>query len=106
MIELKDCVRFRCLPQEILPVLKELNAAGETQGFVPVITGAAYENYPEGSYHELGYAWDVRISNVPDRLEFACRLNNNLGIVDPRYRVVYGDENHTDHIHIEYRFNK
>jgi len=106
MVELKSCVRFRCLPKEFMPVLRVLLKAGEQQGFIPVITGASYEDYPQYSYHDLGYAWDVRISNVPDPLGFACQLRLELGIVDPLYRVVYGDINHTDHIHIEYRIDK
>jgi hypothetical protein len=105
-IGLKECVRFRHIPAEFIPVAQALLSCAKVQGFEPVITGASYENYPKGGYHDLGYGWDVRTRNVPSPLDFACCLCNQLGIVDPLYYIRYGDKDHTDHIHIAYRYLK
>lgn len=105
-VALKACVRFRHLPSELLPVLECLLSEGKRQGFTPTITGAAYEDYPEGGYHARGYAWDVRTRGVPDPLALACNLKSTLRNRSCKYAVLYGRRDHTDHIHIAYRIDK
>jgi len=77
-----------------------LLACGKVQGVQPVITGAAYENYPKGKVHDQGYAVDVSTSNLPDPRAFAEGLDKVLGSLSSRYKVLYGDPAHLDHIHI------
>jgi len=83
-----------------------LYAAASMQKTEATITGAAYEEYKKGSYHDKGYAWDVRIQGIPHPLLYVCQIRSALANIDPRFRVVYGDANHTDHIHIEYRHDQ
>ena len=105
MVHLKDCVRFLCLPLQFRVMCDMLEEAAKHQQVEPTITGAAYENYPKGSYHAKGYAWDIRTTGIPDPFLYACTIRGYLVDIDRRYRVVYGDSNHTDHIHIEFRFD-
>jgi len=104
-ILLLETTRFKCITESFVVLANELLKAGEEGGFVPWITGASYEQYPTGGYHDLGYAWDIRIHNVKDPLRFACALRTNLYAISDRFRVVYGNKDHTDHIHVEYRFD-
>lgn len=106
MVGLKPCVRFKFIPFEFLDLCVVLKECARDQGKTPTITGASYENYPKGSYHDKGYAWDVRVEGIPDNLAYACGLRMSLKAIDERYRVVYGDVDHTDHIHIEFRYDK
>ena len=104
-VNVKECVRFKHIPIEFLDLWETLFLAAKDQGKVATITGASYENYPKGSYHEKGYAWDVRVTDIPDPFLYACTIRSLLVKIDERWRVVYGDSNHTDHIHIEFRFD-
>jgi len=83
-----------------------LRDAAEEQKTEATITGAAYEEYKKGSYHDRGYAWDVRIDGIPHPLLYVCEIRSALKHIDSRFRVVYGDANHTDHIHIEYKYDQ
>ena len=105
-IELKDCVRFRRLPYELMAVIYAVLQAAEEQSITPVITGASYEDYPAGGYHNLGYAWDVRTRGVPDPRRYADSIGRFLRAVHPLYLVRYGDATHLDHIHIAYQYNR
>jgi len=106
MVELKECVRFKCIPDEFFDVCEVLKECAGVQGAVPTITGASYEDYPKGSYHDKGYAWDIRVEGIPEPLAYACCLRTQLKSISEKYRVVYGDVDHTDHIHIEFRYDK
>jgi len=105
MVRVKDCVRFKCLPRQFLIVWEVLYSAAAMQKTEATITGAAYEEYKKGSYHDRGYAWDVRIEGIPHPLLYVCEIRCALKQIDWRYRVVYGDAKHTDHIHVEYRYD-
>ena len=106
MVQLKECVRFRFIPIEFLDLCEALSECAGAQGKQPTITGAAYEDYPKNSYHQKGYAWDIRIADIPNPLEYACCLCSRLKEISNQYRLLFGDEQHTDHIHIEFRYDK
>lgn len=106
MILIKECVRFKHIPEEFIDVWEALREAGAKQKISPTITGASYENYKKGSYHDKGWAWDVRISDIPDKLAFVFFVYDRLIKIDRRYRIVYGNADHIDHIHIEYQFDR
>ena len=53
----------------------------------------------------MGYAWDIRIDGIPYPLQYVCEIRSILLDIDKRFRVVFGDTNHTDHIHVEYRYD-
>lgn len=99
-IQVKDTVRFRQIPIEMIFMFRAVLQAARHQGFEPVITGAAEEGYPKGKVHDRGYAIDVRVWNVPDRQQFADEIESYLRVVDSHYVVLYGDPKHCDHIHI------
>jgi hypothetical protein len=105
-INLKECVRFKHLPKEFVPVMEALLSCSSAQGKEPTITGASFEDYPAGGYHDKGYAWDVRTFDIFKPFEYACCIYNQLRVVDPLYYILYGDKRHTDHIHIAYRIDK
>lgn len=105
-VNIKDTVRFRHMPRAFIILWEVLVNAAKRQKITATITGASYEQYKKGSYHERGYAWDVRIKDIPYPLLYVCDIRSDLADIDERYRVVYGDTNHTDHIHIEYRYDQ
>ena len=100
LIQVLKNVRFKAIPYEMVAMFDALLAVGRVQGVQPVITGASYENYPVGKVHDQGYAIDVRTSNIPDVKGFVEGLRYTLGSLSPRYKVLYGDPTHLDHIHI------
>lgn len=102
-IGLLPVVRFKHIPRAFLILVDAMLAAEDEFGITAYITGAAYEDYPEGGLHDQGYAWDIRIHNVADRVGYVCFLYTRLHSLDERFRIVYGDKDHTDHVHIEYR---
>jgi len=106
MVRVKECVRFKCIPRQFLILWEVLHGAAAMQKTEATITGASYEKYKKGSYHDRGYAWDVRIQGIPHPLQYVCEIRCALVNIDPRFRVVYGDANHTDHVHIEYRHDQ
>jgi len=95
-----ETVRFKVIPYEMVVMFDALLACGKVQGVQPVITGAGNENYPKGKVHDQGYAIDVRTSNLPNPAAFAEGLKYTLGSLSSRYKVLYGDPAHLDHIHI------
>ena len=70
----------------------------------PTITSAADGKHSLNSYHPLGYAWDIRIwgMSATEAETAASALRNQLRGINPAYDVVYGDEKHKDHIHVEF----
>jgi len=75
-------------------------SAGSDQGMCPEITGAGNENYPEGKVHAEGYAIDVAVKKIPDIPRFVLYTTEFLGLLNPHYKVLWGDDEHLDHIHI------
>jgi len=98
-------VRFRYIPYEMVVMFDALLAAAKVQGVQPVITGAAYEDYPEGKVHSEGYGLDVRASNLPDPQGFAEGLQYALDSLSPHYKVLYGEGEHKNHIHIGFAWH-
>ena len=74
----------------------------------PTITSAADGVHGINSYHPLGYAWDVRLWGMSaTKADIAATaLRNQLRDINPAYDVVYGDEKHKDHIHVEFDLKK
>lgn len=100
LIKIAENTRFKVIPYEMVVMFDALLAAGKVHGVQPVITGAGNENYPKGKVHDQGYALDVRVRNLKDPKAFAQGLRYALGSLSPRYKVLYGDPGHLDHIHI------
>lgn len=98
-------VQFKMITPSLITLFIVLSQAGEMFGCVPMITGAAYETYNPKGYHGQGFAWDVRSKDVKEPFEYAAYILKELKSVSTRYRVVYGNKDHTDHIHVEYRYD-
>lgn len=99
-IKISENVRFKIIPVEMLSMFEAILNAAAKQGKEPTITGASYEAYPKGKVHDRGYAIDIRTFDIPDPHVYAEDITIELGAVSPHYVVLYGDERHTDHIHI------
>lgn len=100
----KECVRFKLIPRAFMIVVNVLLQAGLKFREEIVLTGVSYEDYPPEGIHNQGYAWDVRTWNWKHPDTVVSWITKHLVSVDHRYRTVYGDENHLDHVHIEYRY--
>lgn len=105
-IGLLPVVRFKHVPRAFLVLIDAMLSAEAEFGLDAYITGAAYEKYPKGELHDQGFAWDIRIHNIEDRVGYVCFLHTRLKSVDSRFHILYGDVEHTDHIHVEYRLNE
>jgi hypothetical protein len=99
-IDVAPGVVFTKIAVEMIDVLIELDAISDAYGFRPVITGAGDTQYPKGKVHDMGYAIDVRTSNIKHPKRFVDDLREALGFLSPHYVVLYGDPAHKDHIHI------
>ena len=99
-LTIRDNVVFRIMPFEMLGMFDAVLSAGCYQGICAEITGAGNEDYPKGKVHAQGYAIDVAVKNIPDIKRFVLYLNEFLGLLNPHYKVLYGDDAHLDHIHI------
>lgn len=93
-------VHFKHIPWEMVDMFRAVLLAAESQGVRAIITGAAGKAYPKGKVHAEGYGIDVRTSGIPDPGGFAGDIRRTLRAVSPHYVVLYGDEQHLDHIHI------
>jgi len=100
LIQVEGNVRFRYIPYEMVVMFDAILACGKVQGVQPVITGASFEDYPLNKVHAEGYAIDLRTKGLPDARGFAQGLDKVLGSLSPKYKVLYGDVGHLDHIHI------
>jgi len=99
-IKIKPQVRFKIIPFEMINMFDAILFAAEKQGVEPTITGAAFEDYPKGKVHDKGYAIDIRVIGIPDPKAYADEIERILRAVSPHYKVLYGDKQHLDHIHI------
>jgi len=99
-IKIEPNVVFRIIPLEMTKMFEAILFAAEAQGIEATITGASDEHYPKGKVHDQGYAIDVRILDVPDPWTYVAGIENYLRAVSPHYKVLYGDPEHLDHIHI------
>lgn len=102
-IGLLPAVKFKHIPRAFLVLIDAMLSAEDEFGMEAYVTGAAFEGYPENGLHDQGFAWDIRIHNVVDRVGYVSFLYTRLKSVSENFRFLYGDEFHTDHIHIEYR---
>ena len=100
LLMIAENTRFKVIPYEMVVMFDALLACGKVHGVQPVITGAAYENYPKGKVHDQGYALDVRVRGLKDPAAFASGLRHALRAVGSHYKVLYGDPEHRNHIHI------
>jgi len=99
-LNVRDNVVFRIIPFEMLGMFDAVLSAGCDQGVCVEITGAGNEDYPKGKVHAEGYAIDVSVQNIPDIHRFVLYTIEFLGLLNPHYKVLYGDDEHLDHIHI------
>ena len=98
-------VRFKHIPAEFLDVLQIVFEEYAKQDTPIVITGASYENYVEGGYHDQGYAWDFRTKTLPNPLLCMGSIYYRLRELSLSYRCLYHDSGNGIHLHIEYRID-
>ena len=98
-------VRFKHIPLEFLSVLLIVFEEYQKQSCPVVITGASYENYQEGGYHDQGYAWDFRTKILPNPLLAVGSIYYRLRKLSMLYRCLYHDTGNGSHLHVEYRID-
>ena len=98
-------VRFKHIPLEFLDVLQIVFEEYQKQSCPVVITGASYEMYEDGGYHEQGYAWDFRTKTLPNKLLAVGAIYYRLHELSPLFRVLYHDTGSGPHLHVEYRID-
>ena len=98
-------VRFKCIPAEFLDVLQIVFEEYSKQDCPVVITGASYENYQEGGYHDQGYAWDFRTRGLSNPFLAVGSIYHRLRELSAAFRCLYHDTGTGKHLHVEYRFD-
>ena len=98
-------VRFKHIPVEFLDVLRIVFEEYQKQSCPVVITGASYETYEPGEYHDQGYAWDFRTKTLPNSLLAIGGIYYRLRKLSALYRVLYHDTGNGIHLHVEFRID-
>ena len=95
-------------------VMKILQAVQDTapEGYEPTVTSASDGIHMSTSKHYTDEAFDIRVRDYPgyDQDEFWHTRQNidnwitrmRFYLTSMEYDIVFGDEEHRDHIHIEY----
>ena len=96
---LLDTVRLKRLRAEMVPVLEALSIY-ETDNHEVTITGWQDETYTPGRAHADGRAIDLRTYDQPDPGMMAQFLKDALYPLSPHYIVLWGDDEHHDHLHV------
>ena len=82
--------------------LRALSNVGYGMNYEATITSGGDGEHMEGSLHYKGLAWDLRVRDCPDRPRFAKLLDAILNVAAENWDVLYGDQYHLNHIHVEY----
>lgn len=106
MIRVLETTRFKIIPREFLILCPVLEEAYSKQGCDVVITGASYEKYEKGSYHDRGYAWDIRTHNLRDVNDAFAEINTQLKENSILWYMLYENEKGNEHFHIAYKYDK
>ena len=101
-VEIKDVARLKVINWQFVEVCNVVCNVFDEQNVVPVLTGASYEDYPAGSDHAMGLAWDWRIWDLVDVPLAVGRIYLELFSVSDAFYVLYGDPDHIDHFHVGY----
>jgi hypothetical protein len=106
-INLKDeTVHFKFICNEFYVLSKLIFRLYEQYDVIPTVTSACDGNHVPNSWHYKGLAWDWRIWGLSDPKRIANQLEHELQAIDYHYTVIYGDNGHKDHIHVEYDLDK
>ena len=98
-------VRFKHIPVEFLDVLRIVFEEYQKQSCPVVITGASYETYEPGEYHDQGYAWDFRTKTLSNPLLAVGSIYYRLRNLSKQYRCLYHDTGNGIHLHVEFRID-
>lgn len=105
MLSLKAGVSLYGIKPEMMVAVIVVNDIMADEGYETVLTSVTDGTHGKGSYHPLGYAFDVRTTGVGVMMSgakaylVAKRIREALG---SDFDVVVED----DHMHIEYDLNK
>jgi len=84
-----------------LDLLQCLDEVWSRWGDTPTITSGGDGKHMEGSYHYINRAWDIRVWGLHNPQTEADQLRDRLNETGNEWRVLYGDEHHKDHMHVE-----
>ena len=106
-IDIKDeTVHFKFISNEFYVLSKLIFRLYEQYDVIPTVTSADDGDHVYNSWHYKGLAWDWRIWGLSNPKTVADELRHQLQAIDYHYDVIFGDEDHKDHIHTEYDLNK
>ena len=102
MIRTKRGVWILEFNEPFMEFLRALSQVGYDMNYEPTITSGGDGEHMEGSLHYKGLAWDLRVRDCSNRARFANELRSSLNAIDDNWDVLYGDQYHLNHIHVEY----
>lgn len=101
LIQTKSGVHLGEINDVFMDFITVLDEIGAKWGFVPMITSGCDGKHMEGSYHYEHRAWDIRIWNMKNPASVAEDLRKGYEEIGGSWDVLWGDEHHKDHMHIE-----
>jgi hypothetical protein len=102
-VNCKEGVWFKFITFEFLWCAQAVFNIYQKYEVVPTVTSACDGNHAQSSWHYKGLAWDWRIWGITDPHRAAEELREDLGRISAKYKVIFGDPQHLDHIHTEYQ---
>ena len=106
MIQVKRGVEFKIIPDCFAVLCRVLEEVYHSQNTFAMITGAGYENYEVGSYHDRGFAWDVRTTNLQYPQNAIYAIRRKLEKDSSCWYLKYEEEKNNEHLHIAYKYDK
>ena len=108
-VNCKTGVWFKFINIEFLWAAQVVCRVFEKYNVSTWITSACDSKHASNSFHYDGMAWDFRIWGVDNPqtpqdevMDAAKLIRAELHTISPRFRVIYGDPQHLDHIHVEF----
>jgi len=106
LIRFKEGVYLKFIDSHFLDLAQIFFEEFQKDGIVPMVTSACDGRHMGSSFHLDGLAWDWRIWGLKNPGATADRIRIRARELNPRYDIVFGDQDHLDHIHSEFDIRK
>ncbi len=106
IIRFKEGVIIKEVNTEFFQLCVEAFLIYDKYNIIPTITSANDGEHIPTSLHYKNLAWDLRIWGLNEPMKVAEELASNLREISKYWQVLYGDDNHLNHFHVEFDINQ